>query len=187
MQHLTDEELAAKVQTGDIAAFEKIVEKYEKPLLSYARYLSGNRECAEDAVQEAFLNAFRNIQSFDTGKKFSSWIYRIVHNEAISLIRKRKKTVTMDEIPEVADDTNIAHIIQKKIDTPQNAKIINDAYSKLPLKYKDVVYLRFYSEKSYDEIAEILHLPASTVGTYLLRAKNQLKDKLKNINIEELL
>lgn len=187
MGKITDEELVARVKQGDIASFEVLVERYEKPLFYYARQVLMDSDCAEDAVQEAFLLAYKNIQGFDVKRKFSSWIYRIVHNESINLLRARKKVTVLDEAVEVAWEGDLAQSVRKKLDSPESVRILRKAFEKIPSKYREVVYLRFYQEKSYEEIAEIMHLPVNTVGTYLSRAKQSLRWEMKDVNLEDLI
>ena len=88
----TDEELVEIVRSEDKELYSELVYRYEDKLVRYANYLIGDEHKAADAVQEAFIKAFINIKSFDLKKKFSSWIYRIVHNESINLVKKDKKS-----------------------------------------------------------------------------------------------
>ena len=88
MTEQTDEQIAQAVQKGDSSAFGLLVERYEPKLLRYAKKFLFDYEDGKDIVQEVFIKAYSNIQSFDSGRSFSSWIYRIAHNEFINAIRK---------------------------------------------------------------------------------------------------
>jgi RNA polymerase sigma-70 factor (ECF subfamily) len=187
MQSFTDEEIVSKIQAGKSELFGEIIDRYENKLVSYASKLILDHDMAEDAVQEAFIKTYRDIQSFDIKRKFSSWIYRIVHNESINQVRKNSKNVDMDEVGEIASSIDIANETATKIDNQKLSTQLLEAISKLPLKYREVVMLRFYEDKSYDEISDILRLPGNTVGTYISRAKIDLKKNLNIKDIEEFL
>ena len=88
---LSDEELVELVRTKDQELYAHIVNRYQNQLLRYSTYLIGDSDKAQDAVQTTFIKAFQNLQSFNTNKKFSSWIYRICHNESINLAKKYQK------------------------------------------------------------------------------------------------
>ena len=88
---LSDEELVMVIREQDQEQYAEIVNRYQDRLLRYALRLTNDRELAQDAVQKAFIKAFVNLHSFDTERKFSSWIYRIVHNESMNVLRKDKK------------------------------------------------------------------------------------------------
>ena len=92
MTEQTDEQIAIAVQKGDAQAFGLLVERFEPKLLRYARKFLFDYEDGKDMVQEVFIKAYGNIQSFDTSRSFSSWIYRIAHNEFINAIRKKGRS-----------------------------------------------------------------------------------------------
>jgi len=187
MKRLTDEQLAAKLQEGDHEAFGLIIDKYESAIVRYANRLVNDHDIAEDVAQEAFIKTYRDIQSFDTKRKFSSWLYRIAHNEAIDYIRKNKRIVGLDEAIEVASEIDLHKTAQKNLDKSGTKDKLEKAINKISSKYREAVILRFYEEKEYEEIAEILHVPIGTVGTYISRAKKELKEQLSDINIEDYL
>ncbi|MDD5693513.1 MAG: sigma-70 family RNA polymerase sigma factor [Patescibacteria group bacterium] len=183
----TDEEIAGKIQSGDKEAFGEVIDRYEKPLCSFIFRILGDRDNCADALQETFLKAYKNINSFDPKRKFSSWIYRIAHNEAITHYRKNTKHVALDDVVEIASDDNHADFIQKELDSEGQKMLLDKALLTIPLKYREVIVFRFYEDKSYEEISEIMHLPVNTVGTYLNRGKIELKKHFKDINIEDIL
>jgi RNA polymerase sigma-70 factor (ECF subfamily) len=183
----SDEQLAVALQDGDKDAFGALIDRYEKPLCAYIYRMLGDKDNCEDTLQETFLKAYKNINSFDAKKKFSSWIYRIAHNEAITHYRKHKPTIDLDNAPELASDEDNEKLIQKKLDHVKYNEILAEALATIPLKYKEVIIFRYYEDKSYEEISEILHLPVNTVGTYLSRGKKEIKKRFKNIDLEELL
>ena len=93
---LSDEKVAEIVRTKDKEAYAEIIKRYQTKLMRYAGYIMGDEYKGADVVQEAFIKAYINLNGFDTKKKFGSWIYRIVHNEAMNMLGKYKKQVPMD-------------------------------------------------------------------------------------------
>jgi len=145
----------------------------------YATRFLFNLEDAEDLVQEVFIKAFTNIQSFDSKRKFSSWLYRIAHNTFINAIKKKGR----EPIPFFDPDTLSPHPVAKetadgKLISQEIKEEINNHLNKLKPKYREILVLYFLEELSYQEISDILHIPISTVGVRLTRAKTQIK-KLK--------
>ncbi|MEI6267037.1 MAG: sigma-70 family RNA polymerase sigma factor [bacterium] len=183
----TDEEIAVKVQDGNKEAFGEVIDRFEKPLCAFIYRMLGDKDNCSDALQETFLKAYKNINSFDPKRKFSSWIYRIAHNEAITYFRKNGKNVSLEDVAEVASSIDNEKEVQSKLDTAGQKDKLAKALLTIPLKYREVIIFRFYEEKSYEEISEIIHLPVNTVGTYLSRGKAELKKHFKNIDIEEIL
>lgn len=177
---MTDEELVALIQRGDKGKFGEIIERYQNKLFWYVKgIINQDNEEVEDVVQEAFLSSYINIQGFDCKKKFSSWIYRITHNKAIDTFkRKRLKKESMDIYEEILK--NDSKLLEELQIDKEKEEAVEKAINKLELKYKEVVRLYFYDNKSYDEISDILRIPTNNVGVLLYRAKNRLKKELKN-------
>ena len=110
LENLSDEEIAQKVQANDTDAFGVLVFRYEDKMLRYARRFLFDYHDSEDVVQNVFIKAFTNINSFDYKRKFSPWLYRIAHNEFISTIRKNK----LEAIPFFDPDTLFPHPVSEK-------------------------------------------------------------------------
>lgn len=177
---MTDEQLVEKLQQGDEFALSELIKRYQSKLFFYVVKLIGSKDDAEDVVQETFLKVYQNIQSFDLTRKFSSWIYRIAHNQAINLAKKRSRVQAVEGInldwyveheKEVHDF--LADDSRKELSADM-MKLIDD----LRLEYREVLVLYYFEEKSYEEISDILQIPVATVGAWLNRAKGQLKKKL---------
>jgi len=164
-----------------------IVRKYETPLMRYIRRITNvSLEDAEDLLQETFIKVYTNLNGFDTSLKFSSWIYRIAHNEVISNFRKLKvrpekinSEINGNVLKKIESDLNIEKEIDQKILKEKLNQIINQ----LDIKYKEVIILKYLENKSYEEISDIIKKPTNTVGTLINRAKKQLNNIIKNINI----
>lgn len=163
-------------------AYAAIVERYHAPLLRYvARLGCRDRDDAADILQEAFIKAYVNLNGYDQALKFSSWLYRIVHNETMSHYRKvnaRPPTATSEDqllfFESVRDELDVEHETDRVIVAEQVAA----ALGALEPKYREPLVLRYLEEKSYDEIADILRLPMGTVATLIRRGKERLKEML---------
>jgi RNA polymerase sigma-70 factor (ECF subfamily) len=178
----TDEELV-KLSLENKENYLYLMRRYEPKLLRYIfRLTNSPKEDAEDILQEVFLKVYLNLNDFNPKLKFSSWIYRICHNEVISFWRKTKSTPKnvelFDNDPKASDDTPVYHELDQKL----NKAKIDEILAKMSLKYRDIIVLRYFENKDYSEIADILKTPIGTVGTLLLRAKKAFKievDKAK--------
>lgn len=171
LNQLSDEQLVKQVYEKDKQLYAEIIKRYQIKLLRYANYLVYDEDKAADVVQQTFIKAYINLKGFNLKKKFSSWIYRIAHNEAISILRKYKKELPLDDKIELIAAVNI----ENALITEEFNDQLNQCLSKIPLIYKEPLSLLVLEEKSYEEISEILRLPIGTVGTRINRAKNLLK------------
>lgn len=177
----TDEELVV-LTLKDKENYRYLMERYEEKLKRYIVRISGVRkEDAEDILQESFIKAYQNINDFDFDYKFSSWIYRIVHNETFSHLRKRKtRPKVIDSefssiiIDSLRDDLNI----EKEMDRRYLTKHLSEIMSELDEKYRTVLTLKYLEDKDYREMSDILKKPMGTVATLLKRAKERLKEKI---------
>ncbi|MFC1622134.1 RNA polymerase sigma factor [Patescibacteria group bacterium] len=168
-----DEKLVEKAIDGDVKAFSEIISRYEEKLQKYVVRLIQNTELAEDVVQDTFLKVYRNLRGFDQKRKFSSWIYRIAHNEAVNKIKKETKIkkFSLDELFVKSPDD-----VEKDYEKKELGREVRSCVNELDYKYKDVVVLYYLEDKSYEEICEILNLPLGTVSIRLSRARKLLKE-----------
>lgn len=179
-----DEEIIFRIQSGDTELFSVIVERYEAKMLRYANKFLFNYDSAEDLVQEVFLKAYINIKSFDTSKKFSPWLYRIAHNEFINAIKRKHK----EPLPIFNPDILFPYAVSKdhadkEIKEKEFRHELNKSLKKLEPKYREPLVLYYFEDLSYKEISEILHIPVSTVGIRISRAKQNMKKIIgKNFN-----
>lgn len=170
-KEISDEELVEQIRTDDQEQYAQIVKRYQGKLLRYASGIVKDDQLSEDIVQETFIKAFKNLNNFNTDKKFSSWIYRIAHNESLNIIRRSKKTVSMGSDFEVVDDVDVLEDYSKK----ETTRMVKKCLNKMPLIYSEVLILYFLENKKYDEISDILRLQINTVGTRISRAKLLIK------------
>lgn len=182
----TDEELV-QLTLRDKEYYQYLLKRYEDKLLRYIiRVAKINQEDAKDVLQEVFIKAYINLNDFDPSLKFSSWIYRIAHNEAVTFLRKNKHKLPvinfeLDKafVEATRSDLDIKEEIDQKYFLANFQKIINNLDNK---DYRDVLILRYIEEKDYGEISDILKKPIGTIATLLSRAKKKIKNELLKIN-----
>jgi RNA polymerase sigma-70 factor (ECF subfamily) len=170
-EKLSDEQLIEKVRSIDQELFTLVLKRYQSKLLRYATGLVRDEDKASDIVQDSMIKAFVNLRSFNINKSFSSWIYRIVHNEAINVIKKYQKEVRFPENIDFKSDENI----EEEFDKKEIVKKVQQCLKGIPLIYVEPITLFYIEEKSYEEISDILRLPMGTVATRINRAKKILR------------
>ena len=181
---ITSEEatLLASARAGDSAAFECLVMPHWDALLRVTQRILRNREDAEDAVQTAFLDAFRNLNGFHGRSQFSSWLTRIAMNAAFMRLRvsRRKRETSLDEVTETGEARARFHLVETRPNPEQEylskegRVLVAKGLKKLRPLYVEVLHLRNVQELSAKEIARILELPVGTVKARLHRARTKL-------------
>lgn len=184
---MTDQQMVA-MALEDNVHFEHIVNRYEAKLSRYIERLGvRNAEDKEDVLQEVFIKVYRNLNGFDTAMKFSSWIYRIAHNEAISWFRKKNVRPEGHTVGESEDILNLVATKEDgadvQFDKDINAAVVQEALDALDDRYRDPLILRFFEHKEYEEISDILKIPIGSVGTLIHRGKHQLKGLIDETHI----
>ena len=175
----SDEELVTYIRDENKEAFAHLIDRYEPKLIRYITYLVNDDEKAKDIVQDTFIKVYVNLNNFQVNKKFSSWVYRIAHNEAINLINKEKKLVNFDTT-NLLDE--LVSTFKKQEEVIFEEELVNDlkeVLTSIDSKYKDILVLYLLEQKGYEEISEILRIPTSTVGTRIKRGKIQVQNLLK--------
>lgn len=178
IEKLNDEDVVYFV-SRDKEFFGVLIRRYEARLIKYVgRITNVSKDSLEDIVQNIFIKAYVNINSFKKGKKFGSWLYGIAHNECIDNWRKYKKhsgNISLegnDELLSVlSSDENIEEIFAGR----ENENDIRKALDRLPIKFREVLVLKYLEDNNYEEIGYILKKPPSTIGTLLRRAKLRFK------------
>lgn len=187
LQEKSDSELV-ELSKKDQNCFSHLIQRYEERLLRYIiRVSSTSRENAEDILQNVFIKVYQNLNGFNPQYKFSSWIYRISHNETISFIRKNKnqpRVLDIEESDEFINSFASDFDLEREIDKKELAKEIRMVLSKMDEKYREVLILKFLEERDYEEISDILQKPLGTVGTLINRAKKQFREKAKEIGLQ---
>jgi RNA polymerase sigma-70 factor (ECF subfamily) len=180
-QTKTDGELVA-LTLADEANFLPLMQRYEGVLLRYVQRISGCSVAdAEDIVQETFIKAYYNLNGFDQTLKFSSWLYRIAHNEAVSHYR-RLKSRPQGHLVENAHEALVAIASEldaaEQLDRRWSQEQVRTAISRLEPKYREVIVLRYFEELSYREISDVLRKSEGSIATLINRAKQQLRKQM---------
>ncbi len=176
----TDEAVAVQVQQGNSEAFALLLARYESKLLRYAgKFLFYDPEGAEDVIQDVFLKAYTQIQSFDPARKFSSWLYRIAHNELINTIRKqRREHVSFFDLDTVLPHLASGDATDAAAKASEERAALEGALQKLDAKYREPLILYYFEDLDYQAIADVLRIPVSTVGVRLRRARQAMQAHL---------
>lgn len=173
----TDEQVVARVREKDKELYSEIIKRYKGKLSHYLRKFIRDPDELEDVLQAVFIKCYQNLYGFDEQKKFSSWIYRIAHNEAINHIKKyAKPIVSLEDVECQLFDKKLD--VGRRVDQGILKKVVEEVLAKIKPKYREPLLLYFFEEKSYEEISDILRIPTSSVGTLLLRGKKIIKEYL---------
>ncbi|GMX58494.1 MAG: RNA polymerase sigma factor [Candidatus Microsyncoccus archaeolyticus] len=179
MNDLSDEQIVEKV-LKDNNIYIEIIRRYEKKLSHYLHKFISDQDEIEDVLQVVFIKAYKNLYGFDQSRKFSSWIYRIAHNEAVNYLKKKRSVkICLDDIEYKLVDDKVD--LNSDIDNDFLKEDVEKVISGLKLKYKEPLVLFFFEGKSYEEISDILRVPKNTVGTLILRGKKMIKESLEEI------
>lgn len=192
-QKLPDEELARR-SLKDRDVFYYLIKRYEPRLLRYIKRLTHvTREEAEDLLQEIFIKVYRHLNGFDQRLKFSSWIYRIAHNEVINFTKKRRAGIVLfhpdEEDGGAASLENMAgeDDVHGNYVFMESREQVRQALMELPLKYREVLVLKFFENMSYREMSDVLRKPEGTVATLVNRAKKKFAKIADKYQLERIL
>lgn len=178
MSVLNDEEVVKLVKQGDDEKFGLLIDRYQTKMQRYAKKFLLDPENAQDLVQDVFVKAYTNIESFDENLKFSSWLYRIAHNLFINAISKKSR-ISFFDMDLVFPKMRSKESTDKDILDKELKNALDKCISELDAKYREVIVLNYFEELSYKQISEILHIPVSVVGVRINRAKKMLKKIIK--------
>jgi RNA polymerase sigma-70 factor, ECF subfamily len=167
-----DSELVRRTLAGDDRAFGELVDSCQTSLYNVALRFLGNREDARDVVQAAFIKAYTKLHTYDPRYRFFAWIHRIVINEALNAIRRRRKHVELDDSLPDRENQNWSPELESR------NRLVQEALMRLPLNYRQVIVLRYWSDLSHSEIAEVLGVPEKTVKSRLFSARQLLIKEL---------
>ncbi len=178
--------LVERARTGDTAAYNELVTRYDRKIFRLAKHITQNDEDAEDVLQETFLKAYEHLPDFQGQSKFYTWLVRIAVNESLMKLRKRKssRTVPLDEPLDTGEDTVVREIAvwddnpEQRYSREELGQILNDAVDSLKPAFRTVFVLRDIEELSTEETAESLGISIPAVKSRLLRARLQLREKL---------
>lgn len=183
---ISDADLVARALGGSEQAYAELVRRYERPLYSLILRLVREPALAEDLAQDVFVKAIRALATYDPGRKFSSWLFKIAHNTTIDHLRRR----SLDTDPlETAEDDGLdpLHVVadssspdpESEMQRRELGAALDRAVSGLRPEYREVMLLRFGQGLPYEEIAEITGLPLGTVKTHIYRARREMAEAMQ--------
>ncbi|MEX0612076.1 MAG: sigma-70 family RNA polymerase sigma factor [Pirellulales bacterium] len=175
-----DASLIAATLAGDTAAFDRLVRMYQDRLYNSLLRVTGSAEDAGDIVQDAFVQAYLKLDSFQGASAFYTWLYRIAFNLAMSHARREHKVASLDGMKAQLGSEPVDGQPTPEIDSERREQVemVHAALAELNTDYRTILVLREIDGCRYDEIAEILELPVGTVRSRLFRARMQLRDQL---------
>jgi RNA polymerase sigma-70 factor (ECF subfamily) len=170
-REVEDRDLIAKARRGEVEAFNLLVSRWERRVFNYLLRLVSNREDALDLSQDVFLKAYQNLPKLDDVERFSAWLFRIAHNEAFSLLRKRRPEGALTNEPRSSEPGVRLLPIELSL-------AVETALGRLNEDQREAVLLKVYQGFKFEEMAEILECPVSTVKSRLYTALDLLKATL---------
>ncbi len=184
---LTDLEVVERVLGGDRDAFALLVERYQKGLANYIFHMVRHYEEALELTQEVFLKTYSSLGKYDRQYKFSTWIYKIASNHTIDHMRRQQLATTPIEVPREDGSDPRELPLESPTLNPQDSLTMKDllgqireAVEELPPAYRELIILRHFNFRSYEEMAKITGLPLGTVKNRIFRARQLLMERLKN-------
>lgn len=176
-----DADIVKAVLDGDPDEYEKLVVKYQKPIVNYICRMIRDYQLALDLAQDVFIKAYESLDSYDSKYKFSTWIYRIASNHTIDYIRKKKLDTSSIDKPIRTSDGEMDFQVETHSPSPEDlvrgreiGSALEEAVGKLSEDYRELIVLRHLNGLSYVEIAEVQNIPIGTVKTRLFRARREL-------------
>ena len=179
---MEDDELVARVRTGETRLFTELVVRYQDPVYAMCLRFLGDRTEAEDVAQEVFLRVHRGLSSFKGDAKFSTWLYRITWNLCADWLRRNRKPARAASSIETVGDMSDARVdLEKGVLDAEEQGMVRQALDGLDDIYRSVIILLYYQKLSYEQIAAVLEVPVKTVETRLYRARRLLRTRLEKL------
>ena len=187
----TDEELVAKSVGGDAESFNELILRWERPIYALAYRTIGREEDARDVCQETFLRAFRALPAFRGQSKFSSWLYRIALNLCRDWMRRERRTPVVQapedmDLLELAAATEPSESIEDLVARKDLTRAVERVMATLPDEQRTAILLKEYHGLTFQEIADMLDCPLSTVKTRLYQGLTVLRRQLERSNVTRL-
>jgi len=183
-----DIKLMLEFKAGGRQAFDRLVDKYQKPIINFVYRFTGSRADAEDLAQETFIKVYNAAANYVPSAKFTTWLYRIASNISIDYLRKRKTSgnpASLDEQLETEDGKVQQRAADEKIrpvdsamESEETEKQVQAALQSLPENQRAAIILKIYEDRPYSEIAAMIGVSISSVESLLFRARQELKKKL---------
>jgi len=175
-----DADLIGRARRGDVEAYNHLVSRWQKRVYNYLLRLVGNREDALDLSQDVFLKAYQNLRRLEDAGRFAPWLFRIAHNEAYSMFRKRRPESETEAEPEGVG--NAINVAGSGVFPIELSLAVTAALDRLSGDQREAVVLKIYQGFKFEEMAEILQCPVSTVKSRLYTALDLLKSELAPVS-----
>lgn len=184
---VSDKLLISKIKCGENEAFDLLYSKYQERICRYLKRFVITVEAIEDVSQNTFLKVYQNIQNFDEERQFSSWLYRIAHNEAVNWLKKNggeRQMFSLESNDDFEQD-NLKHMECPKSKPDEQYMLnersieLNNAMCRLTPDFKKAIELYYIQGLTYKEVALTLNKPVNTIGTLLNRARKELESTIR--------
>ena len=179
----SDEKLILRFQEGDINAYNELVKRYKDRLFNFVLRYFNNAEQAEDVVQDTLIKLYTHASYYKNIAKFSTWIFTIAKNNALTELRKNKRKQTdslWTEDGKVIDINSKEESLESKVQNEIAIDQLNKFLDEIPENFRMAVVLRDFQELSYEEISKILEIPIGTIKSRINRGRIQLAEKMKH-------
>lgn len=171
--------LIHRAQKGDVPAFEKLIENYQQKIFNFAYSLTGNVETAKDITQQALIKAFLSISKFRGNSSFTTWLYRIINN--VFQDELRRPYYKYETLNPLSYSPSPSYSPEEFLENKEKQILIQKTIKSLPLDLATIIILKDIQGFSYEEIKEIVRIPLGTVKSRLFRAREILRERLKDI------
>jgi RNA polymerase sigma-70 factor (ECF subfamily) len=177
-----------QITEGNTIAFTNLVDRHKDKAFNLAFRICGSREEAEEITQDAFLKAYKALSSFKMKSSFATWLYRIVYNTAISLVRIKKKGVlSIEDFPADATDFIGNNTTEEEAEAEYRNSLVNFALQKLTEDERGLISFYYYEEMTTDEIAEITGISKSNIKVKLFRARQKMMEIVEKVEKKNLI
>lgn len=175
-REVEDRDLVNRARNGDVEAYNLLVSRWERRVYNYVLKLVSNREDALDLSQEVFLKAYQSLRKLEDAARFAPWLFRIAHNEAFSLLRRRRPEADLvDQPPPSAPGSRMLPV--------ETSLAVASALERLSEEQREAVVLKIYQGFKFEEMAQILGCPVSTIKSRVYTALDVLKKTLAPVNM----
>jgi RNA polymerase sigma-70 factor (ECF subfamily) len=177
-----------QILAGNSNSFSYIVDRHKNRAYNLAFRICGNHEEAEELAQDSFVKAYRSLGGFKMKSSFSTWLYRIVYNTAISHVRIKKKGVlSLEDFPADATDFIGANTSEEEADREYRSSLVNFALQKITEEERGLISLYYYDEMSTDEISDITGITRTNIKVKLFRARQKMQEIIEKVEKKKLM
>lgn len=182
-----DKDFVIRLKSGDKRAFEKLFTDYKNMIYTIVNRMVYNKNKVDDLVADIFVKVYQNIQRFDERSKLSTWMYRVAYNHCLDHIRKAKRDPleSYEPLDSKFDLSSNSLDPEKTVLKGEREQVLYALVDSMPERYRMVLNFYYFEGISYNDISEIMGIPIGTVKTYLFRAKEYLREKMKKMGFYE--